>query len=308
MKKIKIIGKMAIILSASLVLVVSCVSLQDRTLSAMEKNTTEILGTVKTEFVSFQLFHIQNKDSLKAKTYTKLLEAAKIQYGNDVDIKNIIISGGFSGFEALNAAGMLAVGIPTGFAIGDGIYQANGKPYAMENTLGGALGGMVIGLVVSGNTQKITATGDVVPLSQTEQQTRRRVNRESTTGIEGALNRACGDLVNDLPANSTIAVISISSNDREISAFVVDEVEFQLVDARKFTIVDRKTLDTIRSEQNFQMSGDVSDASAVSIGQMLGANIVITGSITGTGTMQRLSIKALDVKTAQIVTMVRESF
>jgi curli biogenesis system outer membrane secretion channel CsgG len=89
---------------------------------------------------------------------------------------------------------------------------------------------------------------------------------------------------------------------------VVDEVEFQLVDARRFTIVDRKTLDTIRSEQNFQMSGDVSDASAVSIGQMLGANIVITGNITGTGSMQRLSIKALDVRTAQIVTMVRETF
>jgi len=67
-------------------------------------------------------------------------------------------------------------------------------------------------------------------------------------------------------------------------------------------------LDIIRAEQNFQMSGEVSEESAISIGQMLGANIVITGSITGTGTNQRLSIKALDVKTAQIVTMVRETF
>lgn len=299
---------MIIFLLVILMMTVSCVSLQDRTLSTIEKNATEILGTVKSEFVSFQLFHMQNRDSLKTKAYTKLLEIAKTQYGNDIDVKNIIIIGGFSGFEALNIAGSLAVGIPTGLAIGDGIYEANGKPYAIENILGGALGGMAIGLLVSGNTQKITATGDVVPLGQTEQAARRKVNRGSTTGIEGALNRACGDLMNDLPVNSTIAVISISSNDRGTSAFVVDEVEFQLVDARKFTIVDRKTLDTIRSEQNFQMSGDVSDASAVSIGQMLGANIVITGSITGTGSTQRLSIKALDVKTAQIVTMVRESF
>lgn len=237
-----------------------------------------------------------------------MLEIARIQYGNDVDIKNIVISGGFSGFEAINIAGLLAIGIPAGLAIGDGIYQANHKSYAIENILGGALGGMAIGLFVSGNTQKITATGDVVPMNQRVQQTRRRTNRGATTGIEGAINRACGDLVNELPDNSTIAVINISSNDRETSVFVVDEVEFQLVDARRFTIVDRKTLDTIRSEQNFQMSGDVSDASAVSIGQMLGANIVITGNITGTGSMQRLSIKALDVRTAQIVTMVRESF
>jgi curli biogenesis system outer membrane secretion channel CsgG len=72
--------------------------------------------------------------------------------------------------------------------------------------------------------------------------------------------------------------------------------------------VDRKTLDTIRSEQKFQLSGDVDDNSAVSIGKMLGANIVITGSVTGTGSTQRLTIKALNVQTAQIVTMAREQF
>jgi hypothetical protein len=207
------------------------------------------------------LFHFQNKDGIKIKTYTKLLETARIQYGNDVDIRNIVISGGLSGLEALNIAGALAVGIPVGLAIGEGIYQTNGKPYAIENILGGALVGMAIGLSVSGNTQKITATGDVIPSNQTVQQTRRRANRVATTGIEGALNQVCGDLVNELLNNSTIAVISISATDRETSAFVVD--------AHKFTIVDRKTLDTIRSEQNFQMSRDVSDTSAVSIGQML---------------------------------------
>jgi hypothetical protein len=56
------------------------------------------------------------------------------------------------------------------------------------------------------------------------------------------------------------------------------------------------------------MSGEVSDASAVSIGQMLGANIVLTGSISGVGASQRLSISALDVRTGEIVSMVREEF
>jgi curli biogenesis system outer membrane secretion channel CsgG len=81
-------------------------------------------------------------------------------------------------------------------------------------------------------------------------------------------------------------------------------LEFQLVSSGLFKVVDRKTLDAIRLEQNFQMSGDVDDNSAVSIGKMLGANIVITG----TGSTQRLTLKALDVKTAEIVTMARESF
>jgi len=161
----------------------------------------------------------------------------------------------------------------------------------------------------AGSFQKITATGDVIVLEQTTATPNRsRVSRANATGIEKAIYTVSDDLINDLPDNSKIAVINISSNNRDTSALVVDELEFHLVSARKFTIVDRRTLDAIRVEQNFQMSGEVSDASAVSIGQLLGANIVITGSITGAGTNQRLSIRALDVNTAQIVTMVRETF
>jgi TolB-like protein len=127
-------------------------------------------------------------------------------------------------------------------------------------------------------------------------------------GIEDAINRVCDTLLNDIPRRSTVAVLSVSSRDRNMAVFVVDEIEFQLVDARQFNIVDRKTLDSIRDEQNFQMSGEVSDASAVSIGNMLGASVVITGAITGSENTQRLTVKALDVKTAQIITMAREQF
>jgi len=130
----------------------------------------------------------------------------------------------------------------------------------------------------------------------------------SSTGIEGAAMRASVFFIDELRPGSTVAVINISSNNPDLAAFAIDELEYRLVMAKKFTIVDRKTLDTIRSEQKFQISGEVSDQSAVSIGYLLGANIVITGSITGTGSAQRLTLKALDVKTAQIITMSREQF
>lgn len=50
MNKAKTLGLMAISLLTSLTF--SCVSLQDRTLSVIEKNETETLGTVGVEFVS----------------------------------------------------------------------------------------------------------------------------------------------------------------------------------------------------------------------------------------------------------------
>ncbi|MDR2786546.1 MAG: penicillin-binding protein activator LpoB [Treponema sp.] len=130
----------------------------------------------------------------------------------------------------------------------------------------------------------------------------------SSSGIEEAVIKASGVLIDELPGNSTIAVLNISSNNAEMTTFTVDELEYQLVVAKRFTIVDRKTLDAIRSEQKFQLSGEVSDQSAVSIGNMLGASIVITGNISGSGNIQRLTLKALDVKTAQIITMAREQF
>jgi TolB-like protein len=127
-------------------------------------------------------------------------------------------------------------------------------------------------------------------------------------GIEGAVNKICESLIYDLPKNKTIAVLSVSSKDRNTATFVVEELEFQLVNSKEFKIVDRATLDKIRTEQNFQLSGEVDDRSAVSIGKLLGANIVITGSISDSSTSQRITIKALDVQTAQIITMARESF
>jgi hypothetical protein len=41
---------------------------------------------------------------------------------------------------------------------------------------------------------------------------------------------------------------------------------------------------------------------------MLGANIVITGGLTGSGSSQRLTLKALNVQSAQIMAMAREQF
>ena len=128
------------------------------------------------------------------------------------------------------------------------------------------------------------------------------------TGLERAIERAGADIIDNLPTDAVVAVINIASNDAGISNHIINEMEFKLFSARRFALVDRLTLDRIRMEQNFHLSGEVSDASAVSIGQMLGANIVVTGSITGTGANQTLNLRAIDVETARIVNMARETF
>ncbi|MDR1909642.1 MAG: CsgG/HfaB family protein [Spirochaetaceae bacterium] len=126
--------------------------------------------------------------------------------------------------------------------------------------------------------------------------------------IEGAVNRAADSLIVVLPDGATLAILNISTPDPDMAEFVLEELAYLMVETRRFRVVDRRSLDAIRSEHNFQFSGDVDDSSAVSIGKMLGASIVITGSISGSGSTRRLRAKALDVMTAEIVAMASERF
>ena len=126
--------------------------------------------------------------------------------------------------------------------------------------------------------------------------------------LETAVYRAADVMIASIPSGATLAVLSIATNDPDVADFVIEELAYLMVETRKFKVVDRKSLDAVRSEANFQYSGDVDDNSAVSIGKMLGASIVITGSVGGSGATRRLRIKALDVQTAEILAMASERY
>jgi len=126
--------------------------------------------------------------------------------------------------------------------------------------------------------------------------------------LENALARAANVVIESIQQGTTVAVLSMASRDPSESEFAIDELTFFLVNTGKFKVVDRRSLDAIQAEAKFQYSGDVDDNSAVSIGKLLGANIVITGSISGSGSTRRLRAKALNVQTAEIMAMASEAF
>ena len=227
---------------------------------------------------------------VKNKAYTQLLNEAQKQYGNDVDVRNIQIKGGFSGAEYIFLAAL-----PVGIAITIATESESGI-----NVVPASLG---LWINILGHIEKITATGDIVRYRTVVPTANTSLQR-----LDVALNKTAAALIDAMPRGATIAILNVNSNDQDIAAYVIDELEFILVQAGRFAIVDRRRLEQIRAEQDFQMSGDVSDDSAVSIGNMLGATIVINGDISVIGASQRLILRALDVRTAQIITMARESF
>ena len=129
---------------------------------------------------------------------------------------------------------------------------------------------------------------------------------QNTTPLREAAIIATFNTLNPLiPNGSKIAIVNITPVNADTN-FIQEELMLLFVNSQKFTVVDRQTLDAIREEQRFGMTGEVSDETAVSIGQFLGADVVIVGNISGNAPQRRLRMRALNVKTAQVLAMSSE--
>ena len=152
--------RLIIVVTGLIILFASCVSLQDREMTANEQAQAQVLGKVSVQFHSWQFMHIINAKGIKSKVYQELLKEARLRYEGSIDVRNITITGGWSGLQLLNVifgyigGGFLAPGL---FIAG---FTADGPgPLAFM--------GFPIGLLwhlSAGNTQKITAVGEVVSL------------------------------------------------------------------------------------------------------------------------------------------------
>jgi TolB-like protein len=125
-------------------------------------------------------------------------------------------------------------------------------------------------------------------------------------GGGGHFNVAVDDsaryLVEKIPAKSKVLVLNFSAAQSELSAYILDAISARLVNDSDFTVVDRRDLGVIRQELKFQMSGEVSDNTAVSIGKKLGAQSIVSGSIEPLGGRYRFTIRAIEVETVRVGT------
>ena len=113
--------------------------------------------------------------------------------------------------------------------------------------------------------------------------------------------RDASDYLNDnIPKGSKVAILNIQSDYNNLSEYIIEELIANAVNDKSFTVVDRAQFETIRMELKFQVSGEVSDASALEIGKFLGAQTIVTGAISELADRYRMRIRALDVKTTQV--------
>ena len=104
-----------------------------------------------------------------------------------------------------------------------------------------------------------------------------------------------------IPVKSKIAILSIQSPKANLGNYVTDCLSMHLVNQEQFVVIERAELENIQKEQKYQLSGEVSDETAVSVGRQLGTQIIVTGSIMPLGDNYSLRLKITNVETAQII-------
>jgi TolB-like protein len=107
---------------------------------------------------------------------------------------------------------------------------------------------------------------------------------------------AIGEIQKILPRGAKVWVFNNSKEEKNLASTVTDDIVAGLM-KNGIVIVDRKSSRLIEAEQNFQMSGYVSDDDFVSIGNAVGANTLVIVAVTGVSSLRRLQLRVVDIET-----------
>jgi TolB-like protein len=124
--------------------------------------------------------------------------------------------------------------------------------------------------------------------------------------LDTAIQNSADYLEKSLPKGSIVAVLNIEAGSKTLSQYIIDELSAYLVNNKNITVVDRQNLDVIQEELNYQMSGEVSDESAQSIGKQLGVQTIVLGSISPAVNRYQFNIRAVAVETAAVQGLQRQ--
>jgi hypothetical protein len=99
--------------------------------------------------------------------------------------------------------------------------------------------------------------------------------------IDDAISEVSKEISKNIPKGKKVAVVNISSEHANLSNYVINELTANLVNTGSFNVIPRNRveLEMANREFVFQMSGYVNQDTAKSLGNFLGADIIVMGTI-----------------------------
>jgi len=112
-----------------------------------------------------------------------------------------------------------------------------------------------------------------------------------------------------------IAIIEfadLEGNVTQLGRFIAEELITRIFTTGKFDVVERNLLQKVLEEQELGMTGYIDQKTAISIGQILGVDAIITGSITDLGKNVKINARLISTETGSVfavasVTVLKDS-
>jgi len=122
--------------------------------------------------------------------------------------------------------------------------------------------------------------------------------QDDSLTLDAAIAKIAEYFSTNLAPKTNIALLSFDAENKTLSDYILEEFWIYFEDNSSLTLVERKNLELINKEMNYQMSGAVSDDSAKSIGHQFGPQTLLYGKLVSMGKEYRLSVYATDVERA----------
>jgi hypothetical protein len=125
---------------------------------------------------------------------------------------------------------------------------------------------------------------------------------QATGTLDIALVNARSYTENQLPPKTRVLIAGFTAPVKGAGSYAADILSTLLVNGGRLTVVERspEVLEALNTESGYQLSGEVSDDSIQSIGQKTGAEVIITGSLSGSGDQYRIGVKLTGVRSGEI--------
>jgi TolB-like protein len=134
------------------------------------------------------------------------------------------------------------------------------------------------------------------------------MSQATSGGYEATLKTVAARLVAQLElahqkSGTVLDFTDLQGQGTELGRLLAQELSDQLVsEAKSFSLVDRASLQFLLKENKLSMEGLIDPDTSRKLGNMIGIDTVIMGTITPIGHSARLSVRAVAVETGKIVT------
>ena len=88
---------------------------------------------------------------------------------------------------------------------------------------------------------------------------------------------------------------------QKLNVSVTDKLVTELVNLRRFKVMERTALEKVLKEQKLQTSGIVDEKTAVNVGKIAGADAIVIGDVNIVGGMAKVSARVIDTETSETI-------